>query len=198
MAVGHRRRVLGITVGALVLGLIAAIVVPVGDLWYPAVAPPPKEDLRIVHPHGFSIVRPDGWGFDVAVGGQAQQGRGGVRVTPTADCIQIFPVTKARMPEMLSVMRLPGGFAEPDATYRRISPEPHLQIKGAHAYAGQAGKYYHWFADVSPAGGLWFRISLMLPNDDLWSNTRVPDEWWPFINSFRTHEARGSRPDEGT
>ncbi len=195
---GHRRKALGIAVGALVLGLTAAIVLPIRGLWDPSMALPPDEGLRIVHPHGFSIVRPDGWGYEMATAGQARQGRGGVPVTPTADSILIFPLTKARMPEMLSVTGLPGAVPEPDATYRRISPEPHLQIKDAQAYAGQAGKYYHWFADVPTAGGLWFRISLMLPNDDLWSNPRVPDEWWSFINSFRTPEARGPRPDNGT
>jgi hypothetical protein len=168
----------------LVAGLAALLLYPLlkpnGDVSDPKPALPPREEDRLYHPAGFSLVMPRGWAGEVLVRGEPQPG-----ARPWhRNVLAIVPGTGARFESMLGATEL----AEPPDPLSGSTTT--MQFGGAEAslFERELGRYYN--ASLAfRRDGRWFAVWLMLPNDKYGvRHQTVPDYWWPFLESFRLED----------
>lgn len=155
--------------------LYAAVVVLVfgtGFVWleqihspHPDVTRPPNEKNRVLHPAGFSIVKP---------------GRTKARVDP--DALIIMPDGgRSRYTPSLMVRRW---VEPPDLTTLREYAPGTFQGGEALIFNGPSGKYVTWAAVVR-RGDNWFSVSLSLPEGSPGSEAMPPPGWLAYLNTFR-------------
>lgn len=167
---------LGIIGGLLVLVLYPAI--NMGLFYGPWPWEHPKEQNRVQHPEGFSIIAPRGWKHRICL------------QTDTLfpqDMIGLIPNTKARLhplvhalkfrqqPNIEEMKKLPGYSAG------RFS-NGKFEGSDAYIYEGNAGKFWEWKA-IFARGSNWYEVAIMVPSDNE-AEDHVSGIWWPYLNTF--------------
>jgi len=155
------------------LGVFLVLKVPIG-LADPKPKLPPLEDNRVHHPKGFSIIAPQGWQFSIET-----------TKNDRLDRIFIQPDIDARWSPKLIVRLLAKG----KNPYYPQDPNDYQQGKylefNARIYEGLLADYHGWHAVFSHEGKR-YDVLLMLPHGHGPPRyDKVPDYWWPFLNSFR-------------
>ncbi|NIP24567.1 MAG: hypothetical protein GWN67_03800 [Phycisphaerae bacterium] len=134
----------------------------------------PNEQNRINHPNGFSIIAPKGW---TSV----------VKTEPNNiySSIVIFPENKARfIPSLVAIKYKNSEQAHHLTNYSEYHKSKFLNFE-AMIFEGRAVYYHRWHVIFSE-NEAWYGIELMLPHGkDGTRYEKVPDYWWPFLNSFR-------------
>jgi hypothetical protein len=162
-----------VAVIAFLLGIFLPLLTP-AILVDPKPKLPPLEQNRIHHPNGFSIVAPKGWMPTIKT-----------EKNNAYDSIAIFPKNKARFtPSITAIKYKDSEKAHHLTEYRDYRKSKFLNFE-AIISEGRSARYHLWHAIFSEDDA-WYGIMLMLPHGK--NGTRyekVPDYWWPFINSFR-------------
>jgi hypothetical protein len=130
----------------------------------------PREGDRVVHPVGFSIVRPGNMKADVREGALVFRVDGG----------------RARLAPGMMVRRLDGkedgmGFRE----YRLV--EGAFQGRSALVSSGESGKYDAWMVRFE-RDGVWYEVSLHLPGPGRKAGEMPPVNWRIYLETFRVGE----------
>ena len=135
---------------------------------------PPSEQNRINHPNGFSIIAPKGW-------------KSVIKTEPNNiySSIVIFFKNKARFEPSLVAIK----YKNPEKAHYGTKYNEYLKSKflnyEAMVFEGRSACYHVWHAIFSEDEA-WYGIQLMLPHGkDGTRYEKVPDYWWPFLNSFR-------------
>lgn len=157
---------------AFVLGVFLPYLARV-DLADPKPKLPPLEKNRVHHPKGFSIVAPKGWEFAIET---AENRR--------VDRIWIQANTEARWSAKLIV----SSYSEGQHVYHAMDPNEYVRDGylefDARIYEGLWHDYHGWHAMFSHKGER-YEVLLMLPHGHGPPRyDKVPDHWWPFLNSF--------------
>jgi hypothetical protein len=163
-----------------VVALLLAIFIPVGPgiLIDPKPELPPHEQNRIHHHNGFSIIAPEGWRSVIKT-----------ETTSPYDSIIIFPKHKARFAPSISAIKYKNSEqAHHLPEYREYRKSKFLNFE-AIIFEGRSARYHMWHAVLSEDGA-WYGIELTLPHGKHGRRyEKVPDYWWPFLNSFRIEPA---------
>jgi len=135
---------------------------------------PPSESNRIHHPKGFSIIAPEGWTTRVETKEQGKR-----------DSIFIQLNVDARFCTRLSVTLFPERPNFNKFPFREGYKEGRFKQYEAFIFDGDTGNYYQWNSYFHNQDK-WFFVTLWLPNgDDGVRYHKIPDYWWPFIESFQ-------------
>lgn len=159
-----------------IVAFLLGIFLPMGPatLIDPKPKLPPNEQNRINHPNGFSIIAPKGW-------------KSVVETEPNNiySSIVIFPENKARfVPSMVAIKYKNSEQAHYQTKYSEYRKSKFLNFE-AKIFEGRSACYHGWHAIFSEDKA-WYGIKLMLPHGkDGTRYEKVPDYWWPFLNSFR-------------
>lgn len=164
-----------------VVGKIFVIVIFIGGialwLFYPRRLPPPQEANRIMHPDGYSFIRPPGWvtNYITAEATINSLNRGWLRAEPPnrghdPTALVVNVLSKPPIPP-------PPGF-HPGTFQGHPAEFFSDKFQGSWAFRIQ-------FQDH----GWWFEIDLSSPYKIDQSNS----EWWPYINSFRFEPEKASK-----
>ena len=162
---------------AVVLAVVAGVSLVLLQSLSPAprVSRPPDESDRVVHPQGYSIIRP----VDTEVH---------VSTEPSGDSLDLLRVTPGgpgRYNTSVTVARL----AEAPDT-RQLQEREGFRLasfQGQEAWVrvGDSGKYVEWVA-VFHRGGQWFRLRLSEPAVHGRPPRMPPPLWVPYLDSFQT------------
>lgn len=136
---------------------------------------PPQESNRIYHPRRFSIIAPKDWIYKTTTEPNNLEG------------IFIYPknAAKARFSPRFAAILYPNR----EDVNNRLNRDgfekgKYLQFD-AMVFEGLAGNYHRWEA-IFTKDEKWYGVELMLPHGkDSIRYEKVPNYWWPFINSFR-------------
>ena len=163
--------------GAIVGALLVYAVFDMGLFYGPWPWQSPREHDRVVHPSGFSIIRPRGWRTRVYVRQNP---------LPPDDFINLTPGSMARITPCYSVHRLPKApDTEPMQKTGGYAP---VKFQGRDALGREAVSGKYWIVDrIFERNGRWYAISLLLPDEE-GSEMRVPAMWWPYLESFKPGE----------
>lgn len=167
---------------ALGLGIYLPFTIPI-RLVDPKPKLPPEEENRVYHPRGFSIIAPEGWKSFVDSNDSND-----------LSLIVIQPDTNARWaPKLFAQL-----YTEKDnpcyVDSSLYSQEKFLEYD-AEVYEGRCGAYHQWQA-VFLYEGDRYSVGIMLPHgEDETRYNKVPDYWWPFINSFHVESAASNTLD---
>ncbi len=132
---------------------------------------PPLEENRVYHPKGFSLIAPDGW---IA----------SIKTIENENCDQVIiePKIDARWTPRLVISLNDGRntLLDPNGYYKGKYLEYDAMICGM-----SWGHYYDWHALFSHKNSQ-YSVLLMLPHGHGPPKyEKVPDYWWPFLESFR-------------
>ena len=153
--------------------------VPIG-LADPKPKLPPMEKNRIYHPKCFSIVAPQGWKSFIETGGKRNFNR-----------IWSQPDIDARWsPKLIASI-----YNIDENPYYAMDPNDYQSGRylefDAQFYEGLWHDYHGWHAVFSHQGKN-YSVLLMLPHGHGPPRyDKVPDYWWPFLNSFRIETKLG-------
>lgn len=181
----NKTRLITIVIIVFICSAVVLFLLPLKDYLYPWPSPPPKEQNRVFHPAGFSIVKPDKWLSKIRVKGEPEFQSKNLKIVTKVDSIFIYPDTKARFPDTLTVKK----YSQKPVFEKYYKPYklPGFSFKDGVQYENQQGKYFQWTGLVKLKED-WYCIQLMQPNDDMMIAADVPDYWWPFINSFKAEQ----------
>lgn len=159
-----------------VIAFLLGILTPLGPvrLFDPKPKLPPHEQNRIHHHNGFSIIAPEGWMSVIKT-----------ETNNTYDSIIIFPKNKARFAPSIGAIKYKNSEeAHHLPKYSEYRRSKFLNFE-AIIFEGRSARYHRWHAIFSEDEA-WYGIELMLPHGKHGTRyEKVPDYWWPFINSFR-------------
>ena len=165
-----------------VIAFLLGLFMPVGmvGLADPKPKLPPNEKNRIQHPNGFSIIAPEGW---MTI----------IKTEPNNlyDCIAIFPKNKARFKPFIGTTK----YKDAEEAHHLPKYSEYLKSKflnyEAIIFEGRSARYHVWHAIFSE-DETWYDIMLSLPHGKHGTRyEKVPDYWWPFLNSFRIEPKLG-------
>jgi hypothetical protein len=154
---------------------------------YPDVRQPPADANRVVHPVGFSIVKP---GRTRAIVAQASSlGDDQITILPDGGRSRYTPV--------LSVRRLR---EPPDRSRleRDGFQSGTFQEQDAFVYKGPSGKYDAYRVTTN-RGGAWYEVALLIPGGDSPAGSVPSPEWQRYLDTFvpATAPAATTRPSGG-
>jgi hypothetical protein len=164
-----------ITVVVVVVALLLYAMIDIGLFYGPWPWQSPREQDRVVHPSGFSIIKPRGW-----------KERIGVRHDPVLpyDYISLYPDSKARITPFYSVQRL---VTAPDAErMKKDGAYALVKFQGIDALGREAVSGKYWRVErIFEQNGNWYAISLMLPAGE-GDEIKVHQSWWEYLESFKS------------
>jgi len=140
---------------------------------------PPQENNRVYHPNGFSIIAPQGWNAFIETPEKQQH-----------NSIWVLPDVDARWSPKLGVRILnKNEYPYYGNARKKYAPNKYQKSRyldfDAQIYEGLWHDYHAWHALFSHQGKN-YEVLLMLPHGhDSPRYEKVPDYWWPFLNSFR-------------
>ncbi len=139
---------------------------------YPDVDEPPAEANRVLHPAGFSIIRP---------------GRTRATIEPASpagdDQITIRPdAGRSRYTPVLSVRRLRDLPERSRLEHDGFQPGT-FQGQDALVYKGSSGKY-DAYRVLTNRGGSWYEIALLIPGGESTAGSLPSPEWQRYLNTF--------------
>ena len=159
-----------------VIAFLLGIFAPMGPaiLFDPKPKLPLHEKNRIHHHKGFSIIAPEGWMSIIKT-----------ETGDTCDSITIFPKKRARFISSITAIKYKNSEEAHHLTkYSEYRKSKFLAFE-AIIFEGRSARYHAWDAIFSEDNA-WYGIRLMLPHGKHGTRyQKVPDYWWPFINSFR-------------
>jgi hypothetical protein len=137
----------------------------------------PREQDRIVHPLGFSIIKPQGWRERIYVRHDP---------VPYEDAIRLNPNSKARLTPFYTVRRL---VTSPD--FEKLKTElgyrpVKFQGRDALGHEGVSGKFWS-VGRIFERQGNWYWITLLLPDEE-GKELKVHPDWWAYLESFSPKE----------
>lgn len=154
---------------------------------YPDVQQPPEEANRVVHPAGFSIVKPDRTHAIVDAASSVGD-----------DSINILPATgRSRYTPILHVRRFREP-ADPSRLERDGFKEGTFQGQPAFVYRGPSGKY-DAYRIVITRGSEWYEVALLIPRGDDVAESLPSPEWQRYLETFSTVATpKTSQPSDHT
>lgn len=174
--------------GGIVCVIVAAQVIFISTIVspYPAVGEPPAEADRVVHPTGFSIVKPGRTRAIVQTASSIGD-----------DAINILPDGgRSRYTPMLNVRRLcePPDLSRLDRDGYQAAT---FQGQPAFVYRGPSGKY-DAYRVMTNRGGEWYEVALLIPGGESAPASIPSPEWQRYLETFTPATTpMTTRPAEG-
>lgn len=165
------------------IGLVAAAVVVVGVLLYYTLQPAagwPSEDRRVVHPAGFSIVRPTNWEQHLAF---HRDGRG-------EDSLRLLPKQVVGGTEFLKAMKLPAPATEAELRSKKYDSTTFAGSPAWDRITEQTFTKEHTRSLVFERDGVWFDVTVRRPKTEP-LRTGI---WAAYADSFRIEPVRTVTP----
>jgi hypothetical protein len=164
-------------VAVIVVTLFICAAIDMGLFYGPWPWQSPREQDRVVHPSGFSIIKPQGWKERISVRHDP---------VPECDSINLQPNSKARITPFYSVRQLATApnieRMKNDGGYTIVK----FQGRDALGHEAVSGKY--WIVErFLERKSRWYSITLLLPDEE-GSEITVPVLWWSYLESFKTNE----------
>jgi hypothetical protein len=153
-----------------VAGLVLALAVVTAGAWYFFRSGGPQERDRVVHPAGYSVVKPRGWIAKIAVRPDAA----GVR-----DSITLEPERWIGLSPSIWVRRLA---TSPDVQTLQSEGYIRADFPGGHAMQHDTRRRrYLVRRAVFESGSEWFEVGCSLPDLEA---TRI-GQWWTYVETFK-------------